>query len=107
MSNCPRITLPPVIKQNDVIEVRTIVAHVMETGQRKDKDGALIPRNIINNFKALFLGRLVFVAEIQPSLSANPLIAFHLRASDSGELMLIWTDDNGQTITDKVDIVVA
>jgi sulfur-oxidizing protein SoxZ len=104
MSNRPRVTVPALIKPNDVIEVRTLIAHVMETGRRRDREGNLVPRNIINTMRALYRGDTVFVAEMHPSLSANPSIAFHLRVTQPGDLQIIWTDDKERSITETVAI---
>lgn len=104
MSVKPRIKLPDTIKVGDVIEVKTLVSHVMETGQRKDKDGKTIPRNIINSFVATFGGKTVFEAKLQPGTSSNPFIAFFVRVPEAGELVLTWVDDGGVKITETVPI---
>ena len=62
----PRIKLPDSAKVGDLIEIKTLISHVMETGQRKDADGKTIPRSIINSFKVKFAGKDVFSAELQP-----------------------------------------
>lgn len=104
MTNRPRVTVPATIAVNDVIEVKTLITHVMETGSRRDAGGALIPRNIISTFRALYRGSTVFSAELHPGTSANPFIAFHLRVVEPGELVVIWTDDKEQSITERVEI---
>ena len=86
MSTKPRIKVPDSAKAGDVIEVKTLISHVMETGQRKDRDGKPIPRNIINTFAATFNGKQVFKADLQPGISANPYIAFHMKVPGPGEL---------------------
>ena len=68
----PRIKLPESAKVGDVIEIKTLISHVMETGQRKDAEGKVVPRNIINAFSASFAGAQVFAADFHPSVSANP-----------------------------------
>jgi sulfur-oxidizing protein SoxZ len=107
MSTKPRIKVPDSAKVGDVIEVKTLIAHVMETGNRKDKDGKPIPRDIINTFSATFAGKEVFKAVLQPAISANPYIAFHMKVTGPGELELSWLDDGGKKITEKVKINVA
>lgn len=101
-----RVTLPAVIKVNDIIEVKTRITHVMETGQRRDKDGVVIPRNIINSMTVLYRNKSVFKADLHASTSANPFISFYLRVTGPGPLSVAWTDDKGQTISDVVDISV-
>ncbi len=103
----PRIKLPEAIKVGDVIEIKTLISHVMETGQRKDKDGNTVPRDIIAEFTATFAGTQVFRAALQPGISANPYIAFHMRVVGAGDLILAWKDDAGKTTTETVPITVA
>lgn len=94
----PRIKIPESAKPGDVIEVRTLVTHVMETGHRKDKTGNTIPRDIINTFVATYAGQEVFRAELGPGISANPFIAFSLRVPGPGAFEFSWTDDSGATL---------
>jgi sulfur-oxidizing protein SoxZ len=97
----PRIKIPDQAKVGDVIEVKTLISHVMETGQRKDRDGKTIARDIINTFTATYAGKEVFRASLQPGISANPYIAFFMRVSGPGEIVFTWTDDGGKTVTEK------
>lgn len=107
MSNRPRIRLPETIRIGDIIEVKTLITHVMETGNRRDKDGVPIPRNIINLLVATFDGREVFRAELNSGISANPYIAFHLRVTGPGDLELTWMDDQGLSITERAPVNVS
>jgi sulfur-oxidizing protein SoxZ len=104
MSVKPRIKLPDAIKVGDVIEVKTLVSHVMETGQRKDKDGKAIPRNIINAFSAVHAGKTVFEAKLQPGTSSNPFISFFMKVTGPGDLVFTWVDDAGVKITETVPV---
>lgn len=107
MSNRPRVKLPDSYKTGDIVEVRTLVAHVMETGNRKDKSGNLVPRNIIHSFVATFAGKEVFRAELNSGISANPFIAFHLRVEGAGDLELAWTDDAGLRMVERIQVTPA
>jgi sulfur-oxidizing protein SoxZ len=98
----PRVRLPETAKVGDVIEVRTLISHVMETGQRKESDGKPIPRFIINSFTATFAGGEVFKAELYPGISANPYLSFHMRVPSPGEFEFTWTDDKGGKVSEKV-----
>lgn len=100
----PRIRVPESAKVGDIIEVKTLISHVMETGQRKDAQGKPIPRNIINTFTASFNGKEVFKVDLQPGISANPYMAFHMRVPGPGDLELSWLDDAGTRIVEKVTI---
>lgn len=100
----PRIKLPETAKAGEIIEIKTLVSHVMETGQRRDQDGKVIPRMIINAFSAKFAGKEVFSAEIQPGISANPYIAFFMRVPGPGEFEFTWVDDNGDKGTERLKL---
>ena len=107
MSMKPRIKVPDTVKVGEVIEVKTLVSHVMETGQRKDREGKPIQRNIINTVTASFNGAEVFKADLQPGISANPYLAFFMKVPGPGELELSWLDDAGAKVTEKVKLNVA
>jgi sulfur-oxidizing protein SoxZ len=97
----PRVRLPESAKVGDVIEIKTLISHVMETGQRKEGDGKPIPRFIINAFTATFAGAEVFKAELHPGISANPFLAFNMRVPGPGEFEFTWIDDNGVKVSEK------
>jgi sulfur-oxidizing protein SoxZ len=89
------VTVPPVARAGQVIEVRTLIAHPMETGHRADSNGQVVPRRIIRRFSCRLDGQLVFSAELHPAIAANPLVAFALRAQASGTLEFLWEGDEG------------
>lgn len=92
----PRIRMPERARAGEIIEIRTLISHVMESGQRRGEDGAPVPRDILRRFTARFEGREVFVAELHPAVSANPYIAFPFRAERSGRFEFTWTSDAGE-----------
>jgi sulfur-oxidizing protein SoxZ len=92
----PRLRLPAQIRAGEVIEIRTLISHVMETGQRRDQQGQLIPRDIIKRFACTFEGQPVFAMDLQPAIAANPYIAFPFRVERAGTLELTWTTDAGE-----------
>jgi len=98
MPTQPRIRMPKFAKKGEVIQIRTLVSHVMESGQRRDADGKTIPRNIINRFSCTFNGRPVFACDIEPAIAANPYIEFSARVEESGSFRFTWTADNGSVI---------
>jgi sulfur-oxidizing protein SoxZ len=100
------INLPARAKRDQVIEIKTLIAHPMETGYRPGPSGGTIPRDIINRFSCTYNGAEVFRAELFPAIAANPFIAFFTRATESGELAFSWTDDAGQTQTEVRQITV-
>lgn len=97
MATKPRIKLPDQVKTGDVIEVKTLITHVMETGNRKDSSGKPIPRDILNTFVAKYGKDEVFRAELGPGISANPYISFQMRVPGPGTFEFAWTDDHGVT----------
>jgi len=100
------INMPARAKKGDVIEIRTLIAHPMETGYRRGDDGALLPRNLIRRFTCRYDGEPVFAAELFPAVAANPLISFHTVATASGTLTFTWEGDNGFAQTETVSITV-
>jgi len=90
------INIPPRAKRGEIIEIKTLIQHPMETGYRLDNKGAEIPRDIISRFICSYNGEEVFRAELFPAISANPFIAFSTVATETGELVFTWIDDNGQ-----------
>lgn len=89
------ITLPAAIKAGEPFEVRATVAHAMETGYRSSDEGTRLPRDIVRRFECRLDGELVFAADLFAAVSANPYLAFWLRASKSGELSFSWRGDKG------------
>ncbi len=97
----PRIKVPTEAKAGDVITIKTLLSHKMESGQRKNDKGEVIPRQIINSFIAKFNGEEFFSTVIEPAVSANPYIEFSFKAEASGEFEFTWTDDDGTVTTGK------
>ena len=103
----PRVKVPGTAAKGDVIEIKTLINHKMETGQRKDsKTGEKIPRNIINKFMAEFNGKKFFETDIDPALSANPYLQFHAKVMEPGTFKFTWVDDDGTTYTTEKKIKV-
>lgn len=100
----PRVRVPSSVKKGEVFEVKSLISHKMESGQRTDENGEKIPRFIINKFMATYNGKDVFSADWHPAISANPYMAFYMKAEESGDLVLEWTDDNGDTVTKTVEV---
>jgi sulfur-oxidizing protein SoxZ len=103
----PRIKLDKKeAKKGDLVEVKALVSHIMETGQRKDSAGNTIPRKILNKFICTVNGKQVFAADFEPAISANPFIQFMFKAQESGPVVLTWTDDDGSKIVGEDSIKV-
>jgi sulfur-oxidizing protein SoxZ len=106
MAEKPRLKLPKEAKKGEIIEIKTLMPHVMQTGLLKDKDGKTIPRKIINKFTAEFNGKPVFTANIEPAVAANPYLQFTARVEESGTFKFSWTDDDGSVVTAEEKITV-
>jgi sulfur-oxidizing protein SoxZ len=103
----PRIKLDKKqAKKGDLVEVKALVSHVMETGLRKDASGNAIARKILNRFSCTVNGREVFSVDFEPAISANPYVQFKFRAEQSGPVVLTWTDDDGTKIVGEETITV-
>jgi sulfur-oxidizing protein SoxZ len=100
------INIPERAARGEIIEIKTLIAHPMETGYRLDRNGGKIPRDIINRFACIYNGEEVFRAELFPAIAANPFIAFSTTATESGEVVFSWTNDHGQTQTETRRITV-
>ncbi len=91
----PRVRMPSTAKAGEVVEVKTLISHEMESGQRKDSAGATIPRKIIKEFKATFNGKEILRADWHAAISANPYQSFFVRVPETGTFEFFWTDDDG------------
>lgn len=99
--NMARISFPKTAKKGEVIEIRTLISHVMETGYRPDATGRVVPRDIIRRFTCRYNGEVLIEAELHPAIAANPYLSFHARATASGTLEFTWEGDNGFAQTER------
>jgi len=100
------VKVPATAAKDEVITIKTLISHTMESGQRKGSDGNPIPRQIINTFTAEFNGAKVFEAELEPAISANPYFEFTMRVPESGTIKFTWVDDNGSVYSEEQTIEV-
>ena len=96
-----RIQLPAQARRGEVIEVRIVIQHAMETGFRFDDVGKPIPRNVINALSCRYNGVEIFRADMSSGIAANPYLQFYTVAEDSGELVFNWVDDEGRQDTER------
>lgn len=99
--------MPSKAKAGEVIEVKTLISHEMETGQRKDAQGKPIPRKIIKTFTAKFNGKEIFHSDWHPAISANPYLAFSVRVPETGTFEFTWLDDDGTIFKHEQKVTVA
>jgi sulfur-oxidizing protein SoxZ len=100
------VNVPPRARRGEIIEIKALVSHPMETGYRTGPDGALVPRDIIQRFVCTYNGEEVFSAELFPAIAANPFIAFTTVATTSGTVALRWIDEHGRGQVETAAITV-
>ena len=91
----PRVKVPKSASAGEMITLKTLISHKMESGQRKDGDGNVIPRSIINRFVCDFNGQNVIDVKMEPAISTNPYFQFNATVPESGEFKFTWYDDDG------------
>ena len=106
-TSTPRVRVPASAKPGEIIEIKTLISHDMESGQRKDAAGQVIPRKIINRFTAAFNSKTVFEADWYQSISANPYQSFFYKAAETGEFTFTWKDDDGSEYKSANKLTVA
>ena len=102
----PRIKFPDKVRAGDTVTIKTLISHQMESGRRKDSDGAVIARSIINRFTCHFDDQLVIDITLEPAISTNPYIQFEARVPAAGEFVFAWHDDDGSIYGDRKAIAV-
>ena len=89
----------------DSTEVKVLMNHEMETGQRKDAQGKTIPAWFIQNVTATYNGKTVLSAQWGPAVSKNPFLAFKFKGGAKGEkVQITWVDNKGDKRTDEAVI---
>jgi len=101
-----RIVLPAKARKGEVIEIKTLINHVMETGFRRDSVGNAIPRDIITKFTCTYAGVEVFRMDLFTGVAANPFVAFTTIATETGELVFEWTDQHGAITREQAHLSV-
>jgi sulfur-oxidizing protein SoxZ len=100
------LNVPAKAKRGEVIEIKTLISHDMETGFRADSVGKMVPRDIISLFVASYNGVEIFRAELHPAIAANPFLSFSTVATESGRIDFTWTGDNGFSASETAQITV-
>ena len=100
------INIPAKVRRGEIVEIKTLISHIMETGFRTSNVGQLIPRDIIAQFTCKYNGEEIFRAELFPAIAANPYLTFFTTATESGTLTFEWIGDNGYEVTETATITV-
>jgi sulfur-oxidizing protein SoxZ len=106
MSARALINVPKTAKHGEVIEIKTLISHIMETGFRHGTNGQMIPRDIITSFRATYNGEEIFSTLFYPAIAANPFVTFFTVATASGTIAFHWEGDNGFSVTEEAKIEV-
>lgn len=101
-----RIAMTAEAKRGDIVEIKALMRHPMETGYRVDDRGQPIPRDIVKDFTVTYGGEEVFRWELNPGISANPYVVLSVVATETAELVFTWTDQKGTATTEKKQLTV-
>ena len=102
----PRVKVPKTASAGEAITIKTLISHQMESGQRKDKEGNVIPRSIINRFTCDFNGENVIDVKMEPAISTNPYFQFEATVPEEGEFKFTWYDDDGSVYEEAKKITI-
>jgi sulfur-oxidizing protein SoxZ len=100
------INVPRNAKRGDIIEIKTLMSHILETGYRHTASGEVVPRDIITSFSCRYNGAEIFRADLYPAIAANPFITFFTTATESGTFDFEWIGDRGFSETASASISV-
>jgi sulfur-oxidizing protein SoxZ len=100
------INVPARAKRGEIIEIKTLMSHIMETGYRRTAAGEVVPRDIITSFTCRYNGVEIFRADLFPAIAANPFIAFFTVATESGKFDFDWVGDSGFAESGSASITV-
>jgi sulfur-oxidizing protein SoxZ len=103
----PRVKVPSSASAGETVTIKTLISHPMESGQRKDDDGNIIPRSIINRFTCDFNGENVIDVTLEPAISTNPYFEFQATVPETGEFKFTWYDDDGSVYEEAENIEVS
>lgn len=106
MSVKARISMPEKAKKGDLLEIKTLVSHPMESGFRRNGMGETIEQNILRRFSVDYGGGTVFETEFGPGIAANPYVAFFIRAQETGVIKFLWEDQDGQVTEEQRELTV-
>lgn len=95
--------------QGDITEIRILMPHPMETGQRKDPEsGKVVPTHFIQAFSLSANGNLLVSGQLNTSISRNPLFAFHAKGLRAGDRIVVeWSDTKGESRRDEAVVTAA
>jgi sulfur-oxidizing protein SoxZ len=101
-----RIVVPSSARKGEIIDIKTLIQHPMETGYRRGDQGEVIPRDIIRTLSVTYAGEEIFRADMTQGIAANPYVAFSTVAVATGDIVFTWTDEAGRGHTETVRLQV-
>ncbi len=91
--------------QGDTADVRILMMHPMETGQRKNSKGDLVPAHFIKHVVVTHNGKTVLDAEWTQAISRNPFLGIRVKGAKAGDKIVVtWTDNKGDKRSDEVAV---
>ncbi|MEY8882433.1 thiosulfate oxidation carrier complex protein SoxZ [Donghicola sp. XS_ASV15] len=102
----PRVKVPKSASAGETITLKTLISHPMESGQRKDSSGNVIPRSIINRFTCEFNGQMVVDVTMEPAISTNPYFEFEATVPEAGDFKFTWYDDDGDVYEETKPVAI-
>ena len=100
------INVPKKARAGEVIEIKVLISHPMESGQRRNEMGQPIARDIIHSFRCTYNNKVVLEADLFPAIAANPFLSFFAVAEESGTVVFSFTDDHGTEQVERAAITV-
>ena len=103
----PRMRVPKTAYAGEVVTIKTLLSHRMESGHREDTEGKIVPRKIINTFTCEFNGVSVFACDLGTGVAANPFFEFDVKITEAGTFKFSWIDDDGTVTNATRDIALS
>lgn len=102
----PKVKVPKTAAVGEVVTIKTLINHPMESGQRKDGDGNKIPRMVIHTFEATFGGKQIVTFHPEGAVSQNLFLEFTMKVPQAGDVNFKWTDDEGSIFEKSASIAI-
>ena len=99
-----RLKVPKTAKRGEIIELKVLIQHPMESGYRRNSQGEAIPRNILNLFECFYGQDIIMSGELGPGIAANPILTFHARATETAIIRFRWTEQTGKEFEETAQL---
>lgn len=103
----PRVKVPKTAAVGEIVTIKALINHPMESGQRKNSEtGETIPRMVVHTFEVTFNGKNVVTFYPEGAVSQNPFFEFVMKVPEAGEVAFKWTDDEGSVYETTAPIAI-